>query len=32
MTHYTITIPTTATDAYGKALPQPYQFAFTTGN
>jgi Bacterial Ig-like domain len=31
MTRYTITVPTTVTDAYHQPAPQPLQIAFTTG-
>jgi hypothetical protein len=31
-THYTVTVPTTVTDRYGKSTAQPLVFAFTTAN
>lgn len=31
-TQYTVTFPTTLTDTFGQALPQPRMFRFTTGN
>jgi hypothetical protein len=30
-THYTITVPTTVTDAYGRSAPEPFVLSFTTG-
>lgn len=30
-THYTITLPTTVTDAFHQPVPQPFEIAFTTG-
>ncbi len=31
-TEYAVTFPTTLTDTYGQALPQPVTYRFTTGN